>query len=60
MDPIVNNTFEQPKIGQNKRKTDDLASVCPEMLRIVDNVRIIIQRQNGYIYIPDLRNFAVK
>jgi len=31
--PIVNNTFEQPKIGQNKRKTDDLASVCPEMLR---------------------------
>lgn len=28
---------------------------CPEMLRIVNNVRTIIQRQTGYVYIPDLR-----
>jgi len=35
--PIVNNTFEQPKIGQNKNKTDDFASVCPELLRGQDS-----------------------
>ena len=29
-----------------------------EMLCIVDNVRTIIQRQNEYIYIPDLREYA--
>jgi len=28
------------------------------LLRIVDNVRIIIQQQNEYIYIPDLREYA--
>jgi|GEM_PF-3239244 len=27
-------------------------------LRIVDSVRTIIQRQNEYIYIPDLREYA--
>lgn len=27
-------------------------------LRIVDNVRTIIQQQNKYIYIPDLREYA--
>ena len=27
-------------------------------LCIVDNVRTIIQRQNEYIYIPDLREYA--
>lgn len=31
--PKVNKNFEQAKIGQNKRKTDDFASVCPEILR---------------------------
>lgn len=35
--PLVNNTFEPPKIAQNKRKTDDFASVCPEMLRRQDS-----------------------
>jgi len=28
------------------------------MLRIVDNVRTIIERQNEYTYIPDLREYA--
>lgn len=27
-------------------------------LRIVDSVRTIIQRQNDYIYIPDLKEYA--
>jgi hypothetical protein len=30
------------------------------LLRIVNNVRTIIQQQTEYIYIPDLRDFADK
>ena len=33
-------------------------SKCSNLLRIVDNVKTIIQRQNEYIYIPDLREYA--
>ena len=32
--------------------------LTPNWLCIVDNVRTIIQRQNEYIYIPDLREYA--
>ncbi|GEM_PF-5370119 len=28
------------------------------LLHIVQDVRTIFERQNGYIYIPDLRNYA--
>jgi len=28
------------------------------MGRIVEDVRTILERQNGYIYIPDLREYA--
>mgnify|MGYP006943108951 CR=1 FL=1 len=27
-------------------------------LQIVDNVTVIIERQNEYIYLPDLREYA--
>jgi len=50
--------LEPTKIGQNKAKTEALASVRAHWHCIVDNVRTIIQRQNEYIYIPDLREYA--
>jgi len=50
--------LEPTKTPMNKAKTEALASVRARWLRIVDNVRTIIERQNEYIYIPDLRGFA--
>jgi len=46
--------LEPVKMSINKAKTEALASVFARWLRIVDNVKTIIQRQNEYIYIPDL------
>ena len=40
-----------------KRKAELLALLIPYGSRIVDNVRTVIQRQNEYIYIPDLRGY---
>ena len=39
--PKVNKNFEQAKIGQNKQKTNDFASVCPEVLPVLDAFRIV-------------------
>ncbi len=49
--------------NQNPRITGDFANSRAVInkvtwLRIVDNVRTIIQRQNEYIYIPDLRSYS--
>ena len=49
-----NTTFEPPKEPVNKGKTPAFADVNPIWLRIVNNVRTIFERQNEYIYIPDL------
>jgi len=38
----------------NKSKTEALTSASTQWLRIVDNVRTIIDKQTEYIYIPDL------
>lgn len=46
------------KINTNNDKTEVFASVCPTLLRTVNSVRTIIQQQNKYIYIPDLRNYS--
>jgi len=50
------NTFEPPKEPVDKGKTPAFADVHPIWLRIVNDVRAIIQRQNRYVYIPDLRS----
>jgi hypothetical protein len=47
--------LEPQKTPMNKAKTEALASVRAHWLRIVDDVRTILQRQNQYIYVPDLR-----
>jgi hypothetical protein len=41
-----------------KRQAPAFADVHPIWLHIVNNVRAILERQNGYIYIPDLRSFT--
>jgi hypothetical protein len=55
-------TFELKKpfdlvlnLANAQTKTAVISDNCPVWLRIVDNVRTIISRQNEYIYIPDLR-----
>jgi len=42
----------------NKTQTEASTSVRTRWLRIVNNVRTIIERQTGYIYIPDLREYT--
>ena len=41
----------------NKTEIEQLLARSQSMLRTVDDVRTIFERQNEYIYIPDLRNF---
>ena len=49
--------LELNKMPLNKAKTEALASVRARWLRIVNNVRTIIQQSDGF-YIPDLRSIA--
>ena len=42
------------KIGSNKTKTGLKDPAFAGLLRIVDKVRTILERQNEYIYVPDL------
>jgi hypothetical protein len=49
--------LEPTIMPMNKAKTEALASVCSHWLRTVNNVRTIFERQNEYIYIPDLREY---
>ena len=51
-------TFEPAKKPTNKEKSAALRDTHPIWLRTVNSVRTIIQRQNEYIYIPDLREYA--
>jgi len=53
--PKVNKNFEQAKIGQNKRKTDDLASVYPKMFRMLKIVRTFFAACGGESKPRDLR-----
>jgi len=58
--------FQRPNIlsGIVRRKLDlprarqTACAELAEVLRIVNNVRTVIQQQNEYIYIPDLREYA--
>lgn len=48
--------------NQNRLTIGDLVGSEPGilrngLLRIVDDVRTILQKQNGYIYIPDLKSY---
>jgi hypothetical protein len=51
--------FEPTYFGENKRKNEALTSLNLRWLRIVDDVRTIIEKQTEYVYIPDLRQTAV-
>jgi hypothetical protein len=41
-----------------KAQTEALAAIRAHWLRIVNNVRTVIQQQNEYVYIPDLRMYV--
>ena len=51
-------TFEHTELPDKSTKKDALLPQRPIWLRTVNNVRTIIQQQNEYIYIPDLRAHA--
>jgi site-specific DNA recombinase len=52
--PRINRSFELATTTANKGQTSPFTPTCPPLLRIVHNVRTVIQRQNEYIYIPGL------
>ena len=64
---ILNFVLQNPRVSGKKLDFElkkpfstvlELAD-CTTGLRIVNNVRTIIQRQNEYIYIPNLREYAL-
>jgi DNA invertase Pin-like site-specific DNA recombinase len=58
LSPIVLEIHRRLEPEKNQLKQSDYEAEYlknPLMLRIVDNVRTVIQRQNEYVYIPDLR-----
>lgn len=50
--------FETDDFSINKTKNRALDPACMSWLRIVQDIRTIIQNYDGYIYIPDLRMYA--
>ena len=58
IDGLKNGKFELAKKPDNSIQKDALLPLRPIWLRTVNNVRTIIQQQNEYIYIPDLRAYA--
>ena len=46
------------KNPMNKTEIEQSLARSQSMLRTVNNVRTIFERQNEYIYIPDLRTYA--
>jgi len=53
-----NKIFEHLNKPVNKEKSRAFGSAHPIWLRTVNRVRTIFERQNEYIYIPDLREYA--
>ena len=58
---LQNPTVNAKKLAFTMRSPFNLVlelANSPNWLRTVNNVRTIFERQNEYIYIPDLRSFA--
>lgn len=53
-----NQTIAQEFENFHIKSKNALKAFLLNLLRTVNNVRTIIQRQNRYIYIPDLRGYA--
>jgi len=55
--PLINGKKLSFAIASSLNLVLELAE-NPNWLRIVNNVRTIIEKQNEYIYIPDLRTYS--